>query len=87
MQEPNIPPFFQTISKAESPLSFLETKHPPGALSDKSYYQYHSTLPGTSQLSVPLLLRLVHRRRRRDRPRDLVVFRIALTRHAAPGPE
>ena len=30
MQEPNIPPLCQTISKAESPLSFLETKHPPG---------------------------------------------------------
>ena len=27
MQEPNIPPLFQTISKAESLLSFLETKH------------------------------------------------------------
>ena len=30
MQEPNIPPLFQTMPKAESPLSFLETKHPPG---------------------------------------------------------
>jgi len=30
MQEPNIAPLFQTISKAESPLSFLETKRPPG---------------------------------------------------------
>jgi hypothetical protein len=29
MQEPNIPPLFQTIPKAESPLSFLEMKHPP----------------------------------------------------------
>ena len=29
-QEPHIAPLFQTISKAESPLSFLETKHPPG---------------------------------------------------------
>jgi hypothetical protein len=28
MQEPDIPPLFQTISKAESPLSFLETKCP-----------------------------------------------------------
>src|SRR5262249_1813992 len=34
MQEPNILPLFQTISKAASPLSFLETKHPlePGPI-------------------------------------------------------
>jgi hypothetical protein len=30
MQEPNIAPLFQTMPKAESPLSFLETRHPPG---------------------------------------------------------
>src|SRR5882672_9929225 len=29
IQEPDIPPLFQTISKAESPLGFLETKYPP----------------------------------------------------------
>jgi len=40
MQEPNIPPLFQTLPKAESPLSFLETKRSAGAY--KSYYRYHS---------------------------------------------
>ena len=35
-----MPPLFQTIAKAESPLSFLETKRPTGAY--KHYYQYHS---------------------------------------------
>jgi hypothetical protein len=30
MQEPNIPPLLQTMPKAESPLSFSETKCPPG---------------------------------------------------------
>ena len=37
MQEPNIPPLFQTMPKAASPLSFLETRHPPGALSDNGW--------------------------------------------------
>src|SRR5919202_1508811 len=32
MQKPDIPPLFQTIAKAESPLSFLETKRPPGPI-------------------------------------------------------
>ena len=32
MQKPNIPPLFQTISKAESPVSFLETKCSPGPI-------------------------------------------------------
>src|SRR5919197_724565 len=32
MQKPDIPPFFQTIAKAASPLSFLETKRPPGPI-------------------------------------------------------
>ena len=32
MQEPIIPPLFQTISKAESPLSFLETKRSAGPI-------------------------------------------------------
>jgi hypothetical protein len=32
MQEPNILPLFQRISKAESPLSFLEAKRPPGPI-------------------------------------------------------
>ena len=31
MPEPDIPPLFQTIPKAESPRSFLKTKHPPGS--------------------------------------------------------
>src|SRR6266571_5645601 len=39
MQEPNIPPLFQTISKAESPLSFLETKHPPRPFPITSVYR------------------------------------------------
>ena len=34
MQEPNIPPLFQTMPKAESPFSFLDTRHPPGTGSD-----------------------------------------------------
>src|SRR3989442_2810958 len=32
MQEPNILPLFQTIPKAEAPLSFLETKRPSGPI-------------------------------------------------------
>src|SRR6266516_3277892 len=32
MQEPIIPPLFKTIPKAESPLSFLEMKRPPGPI-------------------------------------------------------
>src|SRR5262245_33471857 len=32
MQEPDIPPLLQTISKADSPLSFLETRYPPGPI-------------------------------------------------------
>ena len=39
MQELDILPLFQTISKAESPLSFLETKRSAGAY--KSYSRYH----------------------------------------------
>jgi hypothetical protein len=42
MQEPNILPLFQTISKAESPLSFFGDEVPTEAISDKSYYQYHA---------------------------------------------
>ena len=42
MQEPNIPPLFQTISKAESPLSFFGDEVPTEAISDKSYSRYHS---------------------------------------------
>ena len=34
-----LPPLFQTIAKAESPLSFLETKRPTGAY--KRYSRYH----------------------------------------------
>jgi hypothetical protein len=40
MQEPNIPPLFQTLPKAESPLSFLETKRSAGAY--KSYSRNQS---------------------------------------------
>jgi len=40
MQEPDIPPLFQTISKAESLLSFFGDEVPTDAISDKSYYQY-----------------------------------------------
>ena len=38
MQEPDIPPLFQTISKAESPLSFFGDEVPTEAISDKSYW-------------------------------------------------
>ena len=38
VQEANILSLFQTISKAESPLSFLETKRSAGAY--KSYYRH-----------------------------------------------
>ena len=37
MQEPDLPPLFQTISKAESPLSFLGDEVPTEARADKSY--------------------------------------------------
>jgi hypothetical protein len=39
MQEPNIPPLFQTMPKAESPLSFLETRHPPGPFPIRPVYR------------------------------------------------
>ena len=40
MQELNILPLFQTISKAESPLSFFGDEVPTEAVSDKSYSRY-----------------------------------------------
>jgi hypothetical protein len=45
MQEPDIPPLFQAILKAESPLSFFGDEVPTGAKwagVNKSYYQYLS---------------------------------------------
>jgi hypothetical protein len=39
MQEPDIPPLFQTISKEESPLSFFGDEVPAEAISDKRDYR------------------------------------------------
>ena len=40
MQEPNIPPLFQTLPKAESPLQLFGDEAPTGAY--KSYYRHHA---------------------------------------------
>jgi hypothetical protein len=49
MQEPDIPPLFQTIPKAESPLSFFGNEAPTGAISDKLF---SAPLPQMSNVAL-----------------------------------
>jgi len=51
MQEPNIPPLFQTMPKAESPFSFLDTRHSPGTGPDTLYEKPHISPYRTLQSS------------------------------------
>jgi hypothetical protein len=48
MQEPDIPPLFQTISKEESPLSFFGDEVPAEAISDKRDYRNKTHNPADS---------------------------------------
>jgi hypothetical protein len=54
MQEPNIPPLFQTMPKAASPFSFLDTRHPPGTgpdtLSEKPHISPCRTLQSSDRV-------------------------------------
>jgi hypothetical protein len=55
MQESDIPPLFQTIAKAESPLSFFGDAVPTEAISEKSYWT--KSLRDSLELTELVMLR------------------------------